>query len=88
MTALLTPAQTAGPYLAIGLPWLDGPFVVPEGTPGAITITGAIWDGAGSRSTTRWSRPGRPTRTAASTTPATRAAGGRRSPRSAASAAA
>ena len=47
MTALLTPSQTAGPYLAIGLPWLDGPFVVAEGTPGAITITGAIWDGAG-----------------------------------------
>ena len=47
MTALLTPAQTAGPYLAIGLPWLDGPFVAPEGTPGAITITGAIRDGAG-----------------------------------------
>ena len=47
MTALLTPSQTAGPYLAIGLPWLDGPFAVAEGTPGAITITGVIWDGAG-----------------------------------------
>ena len=47
MTALLTPSQTVGPFLAIGLPWLDGPFVVPEGTPGAITITGAILDGAG-----------------------------------------
>ena len=47
MTALLTPSQTAGPYLAIGLPWPDGPFVVAEGTPGAITITGVIWDGAG-----------------------------------------
>ena len=47
MTALLTPSQTAGPYLAIGLPWLDGPFVVAEDAPGAITITGAIWDGAG-----------------------------------------
>jgi hypothetical protein len=34
MTALLTPSQTAGPYLAIGLPWPDGPFVVAEGTPG------------------------------------------------------
>ena len=47
MTALLTPSQTAGPYLAIGLPWLDGPFVVADDTPDAITITGAIWDGAG-----------------------------------------
>ncbi|HEY1347554.1 MAG TPA: protocatechuate 3,4-dioxygenase subunit alpha, partial [Streptosporangiaceae bacterium] len=43
--ARLTPSQTAGPYLAIGLPWPDGPFVVAEGTPGAITITGVVWDG-------------------------------------------
>jgi protocatechuate 3,4-dioxygenase alpha subunit len=47
VTALLTPSQTAGPFLAIGLPWPDGPFVVAEGTPGAITITGVVWDGAG-----------------------------------------
>ena len=26
-----TPSQTVGPYFAIGLPWDDGPFVVPEG---------------------------------------------------------
>ena len=43
----LTPSQTVGPFLAIGLPWQDGPFVVPEGTPGAITITGVVLDGAG-----------------------------------------
>jgi protocatechuate 3,4-dioxygenase alpha subunit len=43
----LTPSQTVGPFLAIGLPWPDGPFVVPEGTPGAITITGRVLDGAG-----------------------------------------
>lgn len=43
----ITPSQTVGPFLAIGLPWPDGPFVVPEGTPGAITITGQIIDGAG-----------------------------------------
>jgi protocatechuate 3,4-dioxygenase, alpha subunit len=42
-----TPSQTVGPFLAIGLPWPDGPFVVPEGTPGAITITGRVLDGAG-----------------------------------------
>jgi len=47
VAARLTPSQTAGPYLAIGLPWPDGPFVVGEGTPGAITITGVVWDGAG-----------------------------------------
>ena len=43
----ITPSQTVGPYLAIGLPWPDGPFVVPEGTPDAITITGRLLDGAG-----------------------------------------
>jgi protocatechuate 3,4-dioxygenase alpha subunit len=43
----ITPSQTVGPFLAIGLPWPDGPFVVPEGTPGAITITGQVLDGAG-----------------------------------------
>ena len=47
MTAGLTPSQTVGPFLAIGLPWPDGPFVVPEGTPGAIEITGLLLDGAG-----------------------------------------
>ena len=45
--APLTPSQTIGPFLAIGLPWADGPFVVPDGTPGAITITGMVLDGAG-----------------------------------------
>ena len=43
----LTPSQTIGPFLAIGLPWPDGPFVVPEGTPGAISISGLVLDGAG-----------------------------------------
>ena len=43
----LTPSQTVGPFLAIGLPWPDGPFVVPEGTPGAVEITGRVFDGAG-----------------------------------------
>ena len=47
MTAKLTPSQTVGPFLAIGLPWPDGPFVVPEGTAGAITLTGRVFDGAG-----------------------------------------
>ncbi len=47
MTLPLTPAQTVGPFLAIGLPWPDGPYVVPDGTPGAITISGRVLDGAG-----------------------------------------
>ncbi len=47
MNLPITPSQTVGPFLAIGLPWADGPFVVPEGTPGAITITGRVLDGAG-----------------------------------------
>lgn len=47
MTLGITPSQTVGPFLAIGLPWPDGPDVVPPGTPGAITISGRVFDGAG-----------------------------------------
>jgi protocatechuate 3,4-dioxygenase, alpha subunit len=43
----LTPSQTVGPFLAIGLPWPDGSQVVPVGTPGAIVIVGRVLDGAG-----------------------------------------
>lgn len=43
----LTPSQTVGPFLAIGLTWTDGPYVVPDGSPGAIRITGRVLDGAG-----------------------------------------
>ena len=43
----LTPSQTVGPFFAIGLPWPDGPDVVPDGTAGALVITGRILDGAG-----------------------------------------
>jgi protocatechuate 3,4-dioxygenase alpha subunit len=43
----LTPSQTVGPFLHIGLPWSDGPEVVPEGTPGAVIISGRLFDGAG-----------------------------------------
>jgi protocatechuate 3,4-dioxygenase, alpha subunit len=42
-----TPSQTVGPYFAIGLPWPDGPYAVPQGTPGAIRVTGTVFDGAG-----------------------------------------
>jgi protocatechuate 3,4-dioxygenase, alpha subunit len=43
----LTPSQTVGPYLSIGLPWPDGPAVVADGTPGAIRISGTVFDGTG-----------------------------------------
>jgi protocatechuate 3,4-dioxygenase, alpha subunit len=42
-----TPSQTVGPYLSIGLPWPDGPDVVPEGTSGRIRLYGTVYDGAG-----------------------------------------
>ena len=42
-----TPSQTVGPYFAIGLPWQEGPYVVPEGTLGAIWLRGTVFDGAG-----------------------------------------
>ena len=47
MSELLTPSQTVGPFFAMRLPWSEGPFVVPEGTAGAITIVGRLYDGAG-----------------------------------------
>jgi protocatechuate 3,4-dioxygenase, alpha subunit len=47
VTLPLTPSQTIGPFFAVGLPWADGPQVVPEGTPGAVRIAGRVLDGAG-----------------------------------------
>lgn len=47
MTSGTTPSQTVGPYFAIGLPWDDGPLAVPRHAPGAITITGTVYDGHG-----------------------------------------
>jgi len=43
----ITPSQTVGPFFAIGLPWPDGPHVVPAGTPGAVWLRGQVVDGAG-----------------------------------------
>jgi protocatechuate 3,4-dioxygenase alpha subunit len=43
----LTPSQTVGPYLHIGLLWPDGPYAVREGTAGAFWIRGQVLDGAG-----------------------------------------
>jgi protocatechuate 3,4-dioxygenase alpha subunit len=47
MTEGITPSQTVGPFLAIGLTWEQGRFVVPGDTPDAVTISGAIYDAAG-----------------------------------------
>jgi protocatechuate 3,4-dioxygenase, alpha subunit len=47
VTLPLTPSQTIGPFFAVGLPWADGPEVVPEGTPGAVRVGGTVTDGAG-----------------------------------------
>lgn len=43
----LTPSQTVGPFLSIVLPWDDGEWVVPDGTPGAVRIRGRVFDGDG-----------------------------------------
>lgn len=47
MSLPLTPTQTVGPYLSLGLPWPDGPDVVPDGTPGAVLVGGTVVDGTG-----------------------------------------
>jgi protocatechuate 3,4-dioxygenase alpha subunit len=38
----VTPSQTVGPYFSIGLPWPDGPEVVPDGD---VWIRGTVFDG-------------------------------------------
>jgi len=43
----VTPAQTAGPFLSLGLDWPDGPNVVDPDVPGAIRIGGRLFDGRG-----------------------------------------
>jgi protocatechuate 3,4-dioxygenase, alpha subunit len=42
-----TPSQTVGPYFAIGMPWEEGPLVVPLDAPGAFRLSGTVYDGAG-----------------------------------------
>ena len=42
-----TPSQTIGPFFGHALPWAEGPFVVPAGTPGAVRIAGQVYDGQG-----------------------------------------
>lgn len=43
----LTPSQTVGPFLSIALSWPDGPYVVAEGTAGAVWLRGRVLDGNG-----------------------------------------
>ena len=38
-----TPSQTVGPFLAIGLPWEEGPQADPTG----VRVFGVVYDGAG-----------------------------------------
>jgi protocatechuate 3,4-dioxygenase, alpha subunit len=42
-----TPSQTVGPFFAIELPYAEGPYVVADGTEGAIWLRGQVFDGAG-----------------------------------------
>jgi protocatechuate 3,4-dioxygenase alpha subunit len=46
-TTLATPSQTVGPFFGYALPYEEGPYVVPPWRPGAITVRGRVFDGAG-----------------------------------------
>jgi protocatechuate 3,4-dioxygenase alpha subunit len=43
----LTPSQTVGPFFRIGLSTTIGSHVAGEGMPGAVRISGQVFDGAG-----------------------------------------
>jgi protocatechuate 3,4-dioxygenase, alpha subunit len=45
--ALPTPSQTVGPFYRFGLDWFEPRDLVAPGSPGAITLSGRILDGAG-----------------------------------------
>jgi protocatechuate 3,4-dioxygenase, alpha subunit len=42
-----TPSQTIGPFFRFGMDWFEVRDLVAPGTPGAVTITGRVLDGAG-----------------------------------------
>jgi protocatechuate 3,4-dioxygenase alpha subunit len=46
-TPPVTPSQTAGPFLHIGMLWPDGPNAIADDHPDAIVLDGRIVDGAG-----------------------------------------
>ncbi len=41
----LTPSQTVGPYLSIGLTWADGVYAADLGTAGGFWLRGTVFDG-------------------------------------------
>ena len=43
----MTPSQTAGPFLSIGVAWLEAERLVGPAAPGALRIHGRVLDGAG-----------------------------------------
>ena len=43
----LTPSQTVGPYLSIGLTWPDGVFAAEPEAPGGLWLRGNLFDGEG-----------------------------------------
>jgi protocatechuate 3,4-dioxygenase, alpha subunit len=43
----LTPSQTVGPYLSIGLTWVDGAYAADAGSEGGFWLRGRLFDGAG-----------------------------------------
>jgi protocatechuate 3,4-dioxygenase alpha subunit len=45
--AALTPGQTVGPFLSLGMSWPDGHRIVDPATPGAVRIGGRVLDGNG-----------------------------------------
>jgi protocatechuate 3,4-dioxygenase, alpha subunit len=42
-----TPGQTVGPFFHLGLPYTGDRHLVPEGSPGSVTLHGTVYDGAG-----------------------------------------
>jgi protocatechuate 3,4-dioxygenase alpha subunit len=42
-----TPGQTVGPFFHLGLPYPGDRHLVPEGSPGSVTLHGTVYDGAG-----------------------------------------
>lgn len=47
MTLLATPGQTIGPFFGYSLPYVNGPDLVPPGSPGSVRLHGRVLDGAG-----------------------------------------
>ena len=44
---MTTPGQTVGPFFGMALPRDGGEHLVPPGTPGAVRLTGRVFDGDG-----------------------------------------